>query len=457
MKKLFPLIIAFIWSTQLSAQNYWDTFSGSPMNSTVKTIVADTGDSFYVGGYFTEIGNDSIAGIAYWNGSYYTTIGKPGLSNAQVLSMVKFNGGLVAGGTFDFIDTTPCNNVAFWDGSEWSPLGSGLEYTGATTVSTLAVYEDTLYAAGNFSFSGSDSVHNIAKWTGENWEPLGLGVNGTVNSMYVFDGELYVAGSFLEAGGLTTKNIARWDGHDWDYAGDGLEYTGATTVSTLQVFNDNLYAGGSYIQDDTTFGFIAKWDGSEWSEVGDGLKYTGATTVSTITMCVYDTKLIVEAKYAIGGNNDSIIYAMQMWNDTTWEVINAQTDQAVYALTMVDKTLYAGGDFTVIDDLTTSFIARWEEGSRRFIPYENTEGFHTIRCSVYPNPVKNELHIKTENSDSISNFKFVLTDLMGRQILEIENVSERINFERQSIHSGLYLYKIIYGNTIVQQGKLLFD
>lgn len=442
---------------QLPAQNTWNSLSGN-VNSTVRTIVADTVDSFYIGGHFTGIGPDSTAGIAYWNGSSYMQIGSPGVENAQVLSMIKFNNGLVAAGTFNYIDTTACNNIAFWDGKRWSALGNGLDYTGATTVSTLAIFENELYAGGIFTFSGADTVNNIAKWTGERWNSLGSGVNGTVYSICAYDGKLYVAGSFTVAGSLDVKNIARWDGSNWDYVDSGLEYTGATTVSTLRVYNGNLYAGGNYIETDTTKGFISKWDGTGWSNVGDGLKYTGATTVSTIYMYEFDKKLIVEAKYAVDTNHSDSFYAMQTWNDSTWEAMDGETDLAVFALEIINGTLYAGGDFSEIAGISASYVARWE-ATKKYTPFIS-EGFENLsnKYSVYPNPVKNELNIKTPKNSSLNPFRFSLTDVTGRQILEFENITDKITFERQSIHSGIYLYRITTrdGNSI-QQGKLIFD
>jgi trimeric autotransporter adhesin len=259
MKKGALLICIYCICLQSIAQRTWNSFTRT-LNSTVRSIVADTGDSFYIGGNFDNIG-DSTSGIAYWNGTDIIQIGTPGLTNATVLSMLKFNGGLVAGGRFNYIDTSACNNIAFWDGGKWTPLGDGFNYTGATTVSTLAVYDNKLYAAGNFNLSGSDSIHNIAKWDGLKWVPLNSGTNGAVRSLCVYNGELYAGGNFSSAGGLSVNNIAKWNGTSWSAVDSGLQYTGATTVIVMREYNGNLYVGGNYsVGGGNTNGFIARWN-----------------------------------------------------------------------------------------------------------------------------------------------------------------------------------------------------
>jgi trimeric autotransporter adhesin len=377
--------------------------------------------------------------------------------------MIKYNGGLIAAGSFNYIDSTSCNNIAFWNGYQWFPLGNGLEYTGATTVSTLAVYQNELYAAGSFTLSGSDTVNNIAKWNGTEWTSLGVGINGTVKNMCVFDSGLYVGGSFTEAGGIAVNNIVKWNGSNWSAVGNGLEYTGATTVSTLQAFNGNLFAGGNFdIGDGNSIGFIAKWNGTEWAEPGDGLKYTGATTVSTVFMYEYDKKLIIGAKYANGDEFEDVFYAMQTWNDSTWETMDANSNSAVYTMANINGKLYAGGAFTQISTSDVEYIAIWQDEKRAYpINFNETETYsesNKIKYAIYPNPVHNEVNIRAERSDLLSDYKFTLTDVCGREIFTQYNSVNKISLQRESVGSGVYIYMIIDNKgMIIQKGKLLFD
>jgi hypothetical protein len=54
MKKAYLLIFTFYFCLEINAQKSWSGFAGG-LNATVTTIVADTGDSFYIGGSFTNI------------------------------------------------------------------------------------------------------------------------------------------------------------------------------------------------------------------------------------------------------------------------------------------------------------------------------------------------------------------------------------------------------------------
>lgn len=76
-----------------------------------------------------------------WNGS--------GESNVSVRAIIaESNGGLYIGDSFIAISSSSAVDIARWsngkyDGPQWNPPGN--DYTGATTVSTLVVYNDTLY------------------------------------------------------------------------------------------------------------------------------------------------------------------------------------------------------------------------------------------------------------------------------------------------------------------------
>ncbi|MCW3072490.1 MAG: hypothetical protein JWO44_2380 [Bacteroidetes bacterium] len=458
MKKIYSLLLAALLVNFSSfAQHSWSSY-GDRLNSSVNTIVPDTGNIFYIGGSFTTIGTDSIGGIAKWNGTKFSKLGLKGITGSEVVAMIKFNGGIVAAGNFSRIDTTACNNIGYWDGLKWNPMGDGLDYTGATTVSTLIVYDSNLYAAGTFSTSGNNTVSNIAKWNGSSWLGLGSGVNGTIRTMCVYNGDLYVAGTFTTAGSTSVHNIARWDGSSWHDLDGGLEYTGATTVSTLHAFNGNLYAGGNF----TTAGGeiagpVAAWDGIEWSDIGGGLDYTGATTVSTLCIHDFNGQLIAEVQYRPISDTTVFLYHIQSWNDTAWSQLDAKTNFPIHALQVVDGSLFAGGDFSQIASDSVFFLAQWATSSIRSMLFAgtNTEEINGT-ADLYPNPVKDQLFFRSTKGSA--GYSIIVSDLLGRAICRKTSENGSFSFKDEHLKAGVYIYRICdsSGNT-VKQGKIHFE
>ncbi|MDF2438401.1 MAG: hypothetical protein K0Q95_2777 [Bacteroidota bacterium] len=452
MKKIYILLFALFQFSFLNAQHSWFQ-PGPKLNGTVKAILPGVGDSYFLLGSFTKVGEDSISGIAKWDGEKFSKVGSSGIEGTSINAAIYYNGDIVVAGNFSSIDSVVCNNIALWDGSQWSSLGNGFNYTGATTVSTLTVYKGDLYAGGSFQLSGSDSVSNIAKWNGSSWIALGDGIKGEVKTMYVHNNELYVGGTFPYAGTLQVNNIAKWDGSDWSEVGEGLEYTGATTVSTLQAYNGNLYAGGIFYNSGTTsMSHVAMWDGSQWSEVGGGLDYTGATTVSTLCFTVYNEKLIAEAKFRSLTDTNTYYYIAQTWNDTTWAVKDSRTDLPILTLQEVNNELYAGGDFTIIDSDTISFFAQWKWGTFRKGIIMEEQHYH---FGVYPNPTKSELWIRPDNNTT---FNFSIHDMLGRPVFTTGNVNDLHFIQPAEIGKGLYTYSITdEKGVLLQKGKLIIQ
>jgi hypothetical protein len=459
MKKLYILFISILIMSQSSfAQHSWSSY-GDQLNSSVNAILPDSGAGFYIAGPFTTIGTDSVGGIAQWNGQKFAKLGQKGITGTTVTSLIRFGSGLVAAGNFSMIDTAHCNNIGYWDGLKWNRMDFGLDYTGATTVSTLVVFNGDLYAAGNFHELGIDTLNNIAKWNGARWVKLGTGTNGAVNTMCVYGGKLYAAGTFTTAGGVTVHNIARWDGTSWADVDGGLEYTGATTVSTLHAFNGNLYAGGTFNSagGDEVKHNIAKWSGASWSDVGEELDYTGATTVSTLCIHDFDGKLIVETKYRSIEDPAVYTYGLESWNDTVWSHMDGQTDMQINSLQVINGSLFAGGSFTEIASDSVSFLAQWATSSQRsaYTAAIAAEDANSV-TEIYPNPATDELSFRTTTGVS-SSYTITLSDLLGRTVCTKENQEEKFSFKEEQVKAGAYIYRIrdTSGNT-VKQGKVIF-
>jgi hypothetical protein len=457
MKKFTPffLLIFLAVSIGSKAQYSWKNV-GAGTDLPVRALAADTTNHIlYAGGIFTQAGGLPAVDVAKWNGTVWLPLGSGILSGTGISALIMNGTELIAGGSFTNIGGVLTKNIARWNGISWSALGSGLDNAGSSSVDALVVYNNELYAGGVFNNAGGTPVNFIARWDGTNWIPLGTGTNGPVNALCVYNSELYVGGTFTDAGGVAVNNIAKWNGTSWSDVGGGVNYTGATTVSTMKNYGSFLFAGGTFSNaGGTPVNNLAKWDGATWTDVGDGTRYTGATTVST--MLNFNGSLIV------GGTFDSLgtISAnfIGSWDGTSWSNLGNGTNNSVLALESLGDTLYAGGVFTVSDGVLTPFISQWSpEESAAVITSSEEMRFPPFK--VFPNPVSDMVFIRA-NTEVVSKniaHTFELYDMLGTKVLEVKNIKEEIYFDRSVIANGLYIYKIIDNkNVMVKQGKLAF-
>ncbi|MFL5764774.1 MAG: hypothetical protein ACJ77K_12595 [Bacteroidia bacterium] len=458
------LLSVLLLSFGTSAQCTWHTV-GDTVNFSVKSLLDSDNGTFLAGGTFTKIGSYSIAGIAQWDGGTWTAIAGSGIYGTEVHSLVAYGNGYVAGGTFSMIDSVYCNNIGYYDGVEWYPLGSGLNYTGGITVSTLVVHNGDLYAAGNFISSGSTALNHIAKWNGSTWVPLGSGINGTVNALCSYDGKLYAAGTFNTAGGVSVNNIAAWDGTSWTNVNGGVNsYTGGITVSTLSVFQDELYVGGNFTMAGAdSISNIARWNDSDstWSSLGGGLQYTGAITVSTISIAEVNKSLIVSGSYKRIGDN-KIVYELQSWDGINWTVLDGETNKPIQAMASVNDALLIGGDFRGVGSATQiNYLGTWACGGGKMMTVlTQAQQPEKQMFRLYPNPVIDNLHMNLyPEADKMREdpFSFTLSDVTGRKLRTVVLKGDDLKIERAGIPAGLYYYEVKNLNTgNIQKGKVIF-
>ena len=217
----------------------------------------------------------------------------------------------------------------------WSPLSTGL--SGSFNFGNFfKIYNNQLIVGGNFENAGGNNSKCIASWDGSNWSPmntgiemLGLGISfyAKVRSLAVFNNTLFAGGSFNSAGGTPLNNLAKWNGTSWLPVTLNMHtpsYVYGGGIYSLLVFNNALYVAGTF---DSIGGIaannIAKYDGINWTALGNGITYTNPT--SPIPFCnirslySYNNELIVGGYFnqagTIAANN------IAKWNGTTWSTL----------------------------------------------------------------------------------------------------------------------------------------
>lgn len=261
----------------------------------------------------------------------------------NVTDLVTFNGELIIGGHFVYIDGQEVGYIAAYDGVSFRALGLGMN----GLVEALAVYNGQLVAAGRFSTAGGATAERIATWDGSNWSPLGDGFDGSIYALAVYDSQLVAGGGFAQASGNPGNNIAAWDGSSWSSFGDGTN--GA--VKSLCLHNGNLIAGGGF----TTAGSvsansIAAWDGSSWSTFGSGMN----RQVRAVTS--FGSDLIAGGQFNIAGGISA--NRLARWDGTAWSAMGVEAEGIMDYLAVIDGVLYAAGGFLEASGVRSN-VAQW--------------------------------------------------------------------------------------------------
>jgi hypothetical protein len=169
-----------------------------------------------------------------------------------VNSLCSYDGNLYAGGTFTNAGGVSVHNLAVWDGTSWGDVSGGVSsYTGGITVSTLTAHSDELYVGGNFSLAGSDTISCLARWNDvdSTWNPVGSGVEytggitvSTIATAEV-DRDLIASISYKRTGdNAIIYELQSWDGSDWTL----LDAETAKPINSVVSVNNALLVGGEF-------------------------------------------------------------------------------------------------------------------------------------------------------------------------------------------------------------------
>jgi len=264
--------------------------------------------------------------------------------NNPVLDMVADNGRLYVAGRFNTVGNESSIGMAEWDGSRWFPY----ESTFNGWITHVAASNGVVYAAGNTprlpyaSEVNGQPLDAIAVFDGDRWEPLpglfrhtpqdAVG-DGWITSIEVFEDKLYVGGSFEQVDDVEALGIAVWDGAEW--AGLGSEYNFDRQVLSMEYADGALYVGGRFEAGPNAPGnSIAKWDGGSWSAVGND-----DFPESFITDLLFAEEML----YATGRDS------LYQWDGSSWKSL-ARVAGNLATMQYHDSTLYVGSNVIVTSD-----------------------------------------------------------------------------------------------------------
>lgn len=294
----------------------------------------------------------------------------------------------------------------------WYPMNVGVTNgLGNAVVSGITDYQGKITIGGYFKKSGTNTLNGIAQWNGAQWQGMGIGFwitaspDSSGNSgfgMATYNGKLYCGGVFEGAGGTIINDplhkangIAKWDVTDWfpmTQPDDGVN----SSCTALQVYNGNLYLGGFFSASFDSAGVhgtqgIAKWNDTVFSSVGQFYgNFPPGNYDAVLDFTLYDDKLIAGGYFTTIDTFPYGTYScIAVWNDTVWSSLSTGFNDGVFALTVFNGELYAGGKFTATGDNLTSLnhIAKWDGIQWTAVG----EGFDDVVTALCVDSINNKL------------------------------------------------------------------
>jgi hypothetical protein len=398
------LIISSLMLT-IQAQTWGRVGTGT--NGSVRTLTKFA-DGIAVGGDFTIINMFDRIGHSFVRENkldeytifspYSEQLNVSSSSAATLIPIVyantKFDGHLHIGGRFNhpnyddnvglgYFQLDPQNNTTEF-------IGYNVQLADSQTVYCMREFDGHLFFGGDFQSLGFASyIGSIGADDYPNPEvnPVGSSINGPVHALEIFQDQLYAGGNFSRSDTDTVyqTNIARWNGADWEIVGLGLN----GPVYALHTFNDQLMAGGAFTASDSLEMLgIASWDGLEWAPVGTGFTDSADTVFS---MATYDDTLYVGGRFDSAGN----VYVQNVAKlvSSDWSNLGEGIRGPVYVMEEYRGRLYFGGLFTKADELVSRNIVTYNNGN---IPFGIQSRTQQISLRIYPNPATDRIVIQTD-------------------------------------------------------------
>jgi hypothetical protein len=75
--------------------------------------------------------------------------------------------------------------------------------------------------------------------------------------------------------------------------------------------------------------------------------------------------------------------------------------------------------------------------------------------SIYPNPFSTSLNFLIKDASQIDHLELVIYNILGEMVIQEQITQMLTSIETVQLPNGLYIYKIIANNKIIQSGKLI--
>ncbi len=305
------------------------------------------GDTLYVGGEFTSIGDSArknLAAIDVVNKK--VTSWNPNKNNSSpnesIFSITSYNNMIFVGGGFSSMGDSLRKNLAVIDKSTGEILSWKCN-TNRTIQKTL-ISNNMLYLTGNFDTVGIERRRDIAEIDIMTASPtsLNIDINGIIMSMDKDGSILYLAGYFdtintqqrngLASIDITTSTLTNWAPLTENYMGGTAVFLwGNKIYAAADRVVGSLLEGTFFVMDKTT-GAIQKMDNSFDEDI--------------YALAGYNDKVFVGGLFSVGGGVERTRLAAV--KATTGELLDRNIHIAgkeIRKLFLLGDTLYIAGEF----------------------------------------------------------------------------------------------------------------
>jgi hypothetical protein len=461
--KLIRIVLLSLFCQCCFAQ-HWQSL-GTGLNYAATCFFSDTvSDRLYVGGPFTRVNNDTVWGIASWNGNSWDSLGH-GIGRftnnflpGNTWGMTHFGNDLYVGGNFKWTGNASSKYLSRWDGTNWNTIQGGQPNS---AVLGIINYNNELYICGVFDSVGNVPANGIAKWNGTSWQAIGNNytfvtpTDGNISEMQFYHGNLYIGGIFDDPSGNTCR-LAKWDGTNWQFLTNDLRGSVAEAWD-MKVYNDELYVSGLFYQAaGNAANCIMRWNDTTWRDVGGSVDFYSVSSPQVRDMRVHNGKLYCTGSFEIIGG----IMAMGLasWDGTEWCGYNPDFETnnqfaGPFNLDFYHDTLYVGGGFRLVESDTVFNIAEWIGGN-----YVDTCGAintgisehatSSIELSIFPNPSNGMVSV-TGEINAQDEIVFDVFNLLGQVVHEekqspVQMINRQIDLS--SLADGVYMVQVRTGN-----------
>ncbi|TVR96906.1 MAG: hypothetical protein EA418_04445 [Wenzhouxiangellaceae bacterium] len=231
-------------------------------------------DQLMLGGEFSRSQGHLADYLIAFDGQHWTPMPPEDSPNGEILVLMPHEGWLYVGGRFTQIGDDSMPYLARWNGQQWEGI-DGLN----GPVHAIEIHQGEIYAGGEFSQASATQVNFLARHDGQQWHPLTAsgqspGVNcGNVCSdpqvwaLKSLGDELAVGGRFVEAGNTPTGGVARWNGEGWIAPWQGGDLRPVGEVRGFESFDDHLMVASTGVSSPNfqrAFPNLMFWSGSDW-------------------------------------------------------------------------------------------------------------------------------------------------------------------------------------------------
>lgn len=247
-------------------------------------------------------------------------------------------------------------------------------------------------------------------------------------------------------------DIVKWNGSAWSPVGAGFT-GGFTWVSCLQIFNNELYAGGSFhLSDGNPGDAIVKWDGNNWIDVGGGMPGSNSHVDK---LKVINGQLYAVGGFLIAGGVPAMV--MAKWDGLDWCGFGINSSGSFVDIVQHMGEIYVACD-QILDSDTVNYIAKWIGGS--FVDTcGNTTG---LSVDIWPErsvlvfPIPATTVINFQLSDIVMSREIIIMDNLGREIWRKETSESILEFPAAEYSNGIYFYSVIANGTVTT-GKFVIS